>query len=39
MKFILGSANFGIPYGISSPNKKISKIEIEKIIKLAKKKI
>jgi len=37
MKFILGSANFGTPYGISNPIKKISNHEIKKILRLAKK--
>ena len=35
-KFILGSANFGTPYGISNSSKKISKTEIRKILDLAK---
>jgi aryl-alcohol dehydrogenase-like predicted oxidoreductase len=37
MKFILGTANFGTPYGISNSAKKISNIEIKKILRLAKK--
>ena len=37
MKFILGSANFGTAYGISNPSKKISKLEIQKILEFARK--
>lgn len=35
-KFILGSANFGTPYGTSNSSKKISKTEIREILDLAK---
>ena len=36
MKIILGTSNFGAPYGISNPRKKLSTNEIKKILKIAK---
>ena len=36
MKLILGSANFGTPYGISNTLKKISSVETKKIFNIAK---
>lgn len=36
MKIILGTSNFGAPYGISNPRRKISAQEIKKILEIAK---
>ena len=36
MKIILGTSNFGAPYGISNPRRKISAQEIKKTLEIAK---
>ena len=36
MKIILGTSNFGAPYGISNPRRKLSTYEIKKTLKIAK---